>query len=161
MCPCQKLKMRGSKMGEGSKSERSHRRGVGWRELKVEEEIEGLWRESILVRLKCESQQGVSSSRYETFVCLLCVCLSVSCYKLVTTARLWDLQLVCGPYPLTPYLTHSKTLSNAAFNFNAYDTRSLTKTQTHGQWMSSWVQWADVLQCYGPCWGLSTPQCPQ
>lgn len=35
----------------------------------------------------------------------------VSCNKLLTTATLWVLQLVCGSYPLTPYLINSKSFS--------------------------------------------------
>jgi len=43
--------------------QRSHRLRQASRELKVEEEIEGPQRETVPVRLKCDFQQGVSSSR--------------------------------------------------------------------------------------------------
>jgi len=72
--------------------DRSHRHRRARCELKVEEEIEGPQRETAPFRLKCESQQGTSSS---WSVWHLCVCV-----------WLWDLQLVCGPYSLTPYLIH-------------------------------------------------------
>lgn len=88
-------------------------------------------RETAPVRLKRGSQQGGGRSLHEDlFQISLCVS-RVSCNKLLTTATLWDLQLVCGSYPLTPYLIDSKSLSYTISASDAYGTGSWTQSHTH------------------------------
>lgn len=69
---------------------------LAWVELKVEEEEEEKGHGGKLVRPKRGSPQGVSSLTSASHPCVW-----ESCHKLLTTATLWDLQLVCGSHPLT------------------------------------------------------------
>lgn len=103
--PTSKAQDGGMESGKEIKErERSHRRRQARRELKVEEELEGPQRETVPLRLKCESQQG--HLIIEICVASVRLC-AFSCHEVLTSARLWDLQLVCGPYPLTPCLIHN------------------------------------------------------
>lgn len=119
--------------------ERSHRRRQDWRELKVEEEKEGPLRETVPVRLRCESQQGASSSRSAQCVCV-CVCARL-CFHVT---RCWWLprsgiySWCVGLIPWRPSwcTTDSKSFSTAPFNLTHMAFKSLTKSQIHAQWVS-------------------------
>lgn len=81
--PVKSSRWKDRKVGEIKGSERSHRRWLARRELKVEEEIEGPQREPAPVRLKCESQQGASSSGLSS----MRVCVYVHTRVCVSTSR--------------------------------------------------------------------------
>lgn len=73
----------------------------------MEEEIEGPRREAAPVRLKCESQQGVSSLRSVWRMCVRVFAYLVLCHKVQATVTIWDPQRMCGPYLLTTCLIHN------------------------------------------------------
>lgn len=128
--PVESSRWKDGKVREASKSKRSHRHRLVWRELKVEEDIQGHGGKLHRLDWSVDLSKGGRSLHEDLFQ--ICVCVSrVSCNKLLTTATLCDLQLVCGSYPLTPYLIDSKSLSYAISASDAYGTGSWTQSHTH------------------------------